>query len=53
MTINKTRKLPRGVKKFLRREKARLRRKFSDAAKLSQALTELSQQFFDHDKKHD
>ena len=38
-------KLPRSVKKFLRREKARLRRALQEPRQLEQALAELRSRF--------
>ena len=39
-------KLSRSIKKYLRREKARLRRSISDATELDKALENLAKRFY-------
>lgn len=42
-------KLSRSIKKYLRREKARLRRSISDTAELDKALENLAKRFYSTD----
>lgn len=39
-------KLPKSVRKFIRREKARIRREFSDTTEIEQKIKELTAKFF-------
>lgn len=39
-------RLPKSVKKYIRREKARIRREFFDAKKQEELIQELYQRFF-------
>ncbi|MFH0873242.1 MAG: hypothetical protein V1846_00125 [Candidatus Komeilibacteria bacterium] len=50
-----TRKLPKSVRKFLRRQKAELRRSINDPKLLDRALWELAAKFFgnDHERQAD
>ncbi|MEA3272261.1 MAG: hypothetical protein U9P90_01170 [Patescibacteria group bacterium] len=43
--------MPKGIKKFIRKEKARIRREISDALEQSRLIKELYQRFLKDDKK--